>query len=181
MFADACELATLQSAGIEMCDVVIAAAGDDKVNLVFAMLCKSEFSVARVVARINNPDNRWMFTEAWGVDVAVSTPSAVVSAVEEQVSSGKVVRLVDLQQQGRTSIVEITVPADSAAGGTPIGRLELPSGAALLAVLRGRDVLTGAPDEPLLPGDEVVLVAAVEVEEQLRAVFAPVPSQAAAD
>src|SRR5690242_16449823 len=67
MFADACELATLQRAGIDSCDAVVAASGDDRVNLVFAFLCKTEFAVPRVVARINNPNHRDLFNGDWGV------------------------------------------------------------------------------------------------------------------
>ena len=66
MLADACELASLQAAGIHTADVVIAATGDDAANLVFALLCKTEFGVARVVARVNNPDNQWLFTSLGG-------------------------------------------------------------------------------------------------------------------
>lgn len=82
MWGDACELLTLQDAGIETCDVVIAAAGDDKVNLVCSLLSKVEFGVPRVIARINDVDNRWLFTEAWGVDVGVSSPRTTVVIVE---------------------------------------------------------------------------------------------------
>lgn len=64
--ADACELSSLEEAGMELCDVVIAATGDDKVNLVVALLAKTEFAVRRVVARVNDPRNEWLFTEAWG-------------------------------------------------------------------------------------------------------------------
>ena len=74
MFADACEFSSLQAAGIETADVAIAATGDDKVNLVFAFLAKSRFDVGRVVARVNEPANQWLFGPDWGVDVAVSTP-----------------------------------------------------------------------------------------------------------
>ena len=72
--ADACELAALQEAGLQTCDVLIAATGDDKSNLVVGLLAKTEFGVPRVVARINDVRNEWMFTPAWGIDVAVSTP-----------------------------------------------------------------------------------------------------------
>ena len=59
---------------MQTCDVVIAATGDDKVNLTAALLAKTEFGVDRVVARVNDMRNAWLFTEAWGVDVAVSAP-----------------------------------------------------------------------------------------------------------
>jgi trk system potassium uptake protein TrkA len=85
MFADATELETLQNAGIGMADVVIAATGDDQANLVFAMLCKQEFGVRRVVARVNEPGNGSLFTAAWGVDVAASTPHTLTVAIEAAV------------------------------------------------------------------------------------------------
>jgi trk/ktr system potassium uptake protein len=85
MFADACEIDTLQQAGIQTADVVIAATGDDQANLVFAMLCKQEFGVRRVVARVNEPVNDALFTAEWGVDVAASTPHTLTVAIEAAV------------------------------------------------------------------------------------------------
>lgn len=82
LFGDACELGTLERARIQSCDVVIAVAGDDKVNLVFSLLSKVEFGVPRVIARVNDRRNQWLFTDAWGVDVAMSTPSTIVALVE---------------------------------------------------------------------------------------------------
>ena len=50
LLADACELASLEDARVQECQVVVAATGDDKVNLVVSLLAKTEFAVARVVA-----------------------------------------------------------------------------------------------------------------------------------
>ena len=72
---------------------MVGATGDDKANLVVSLLAKTEFAVRRVVPRINHPANEWLFTEAWGVDVAVSTPRVIAALVEEAVEVGDVVRL----------------------------------------------------------------------------------------
>ena len=72
VLADACELALLEASHLEQYDVVIAATGDDKANLVLSLLAKTEFGVNRVVARVNDPRNEWLFDASWGVDVAVS-------------------------------------------------------------------------------------------------------------
>ena len=56
--ADACEVSELRAAGLDTCEVVVAATGDDEDNLVISLLAKQEFGVPRVVARINNPDNQ---------------------------------------------------------------------------------------------------------------------------
>lgn len=171
MLADACELATLQEAGIGRCDVAVGASGDDKVNLVFALLCKREFAVPRVVARINEPGNQGLFTAAWGVDVAVSTPGTLVSAVDERVSTGQVVQLMALQQHGQTSIVELTVPENAPLAGTPVRELRWPDNTVLLAVVRDQAVLTADEDVDLLPGDELVFAAGTQAQDALRAVF----------
>ena len=90
------------------CDVVIAATGDDKVNLVVSLLAKTEFGVARVVARVNHPKNEWLFNESWGVDVSVSSPRLLGALVEEAVSVGDLVRLLTFRQ-GEANLVELTL------------------------------------------------------------------------
>lgn len=170
MLADACEVESLRAAGIHTCDVVVAAAGDDKANLVFSLLAKTEFEVPRVVARVNRPDNRWLFTESWGIDVAVSAPHRLVAAVEEAVIVGQVVRLMSLQQE-RTCIVEITLPANSNLAGTQVSALELPDGAMLMTILRDREVMQPRPEFNLEAHDELVLLTAADVEDELRATF----------
>lgn len=63
---DACELSLLESVQLQEFDVVVAATGDDKANVVLSLLAKTEFAVPRVVARVNDPRNEWLFTDAWG-------------------------------------------------------------------------------------------------------------------
>src|SRR6201985_3823670 len=112
LLADACEISSLDDAALDRCNVVVAATGDDKVNLVLSLLAKTEFGVPRVVARINHPKNEWLFTESWGVDVAVSTPRMLTALVEEAVSVGDLVRLMRFMQ-GEASLVELTLEAES--------------------------------------------------------------------
>ena len=73
MLGDACEPRILEEAHLSDADVVVAATGDDEDNLVTSLLAKQEFAVPRVLARVNHPGNEWLFNEAWGVDVSVST------------------------------------------------------------------------------------------------------------
>jgi trk system potassium uptake protein TrkA len=170
VLADACELVSLEEAGLQHSDVVIAATGDDKVNLVVSLLAKTEFAVRRVVARVNDPRNEWLFTEAWGVDVAVSTPRMLAAMVEEAVSVGDLVRLMTLRQ-GQANLVEVTLPADTPLAGQPVRQLQLqlPANAALVTILRGGRVIVPQGDDPLEGGDELLFVAATEVEPEVRA------------
>ena len=120
VLADACELSSLEEADVAGCDVVVAATGDDKVNLVVSLLAKTEFAVARVVARVNRAENEWLFTEQWGVDVAVSKPRLMAALVEEAVTVGDLVRLFTFRQSN-ANLVELTLPADSPYVGKPSG------------------------------------------------------------
>ena len=167
VLGDACEVSTLEEAGIERCDVVIAATGDDKVNVVVALLAKTEFAVRRVVARVNNPDNEWLFTDAWGVDVAVSTPRILAAMVEEAVSVGDLVRLMTFRQ-GQANLVELTLPAETPLAGRPVSEIGLPRDAALVTILRGERVIVPQPEDPLEAGDELLFVASTEVEPDIR-------------
>jgi trk system potassium uptake protein len=166
--ADACELASLEEAGLEGCDVVIAATGDDKVNLVVSLLAKTEFAVPRVVARVNDPRNEWLFDDNWGVDVAVSTPRLLAALVEEAVAVGDLVRLMTLRQ-GQANLVEMTLPDDTPLAGTPVRALRLPTDAALVTILRSGRVIVPQGDDALEGGDELLFVATAAVEEDIRA------------
>ena len=125
LLADSCELSSLEEARLQDCDVVIAATGDDKVNLVTSLLAKTEFGVPRTVGRVNHPNNEWLFTEAWGVDVNVSTPRIMSALVEEAVTIGDLVRLFTFRQ-GNANLVEMTLPPDSPYVGKPSGLIPWP-------------------------------------------------------
>ena len=170
VLADACEVSLLEEAGLQNCDVVVAATGDDKVNLVVSLLAKTEFAVNRVVARVSDPRNEWLFTEAWGVDVAVSTPRVLAALVEEAVSVGDLVRLMTFRQ-GQANLVEITLAEDAQQVGRPVRDVTLPRDAALVAILRGGRVIVPTPDDPLEAGDELLFVAAQDVEEQIHSLL----------
>lgn len=175
LLADACELSALQECGIEICDVVIAATGDDKANLATALLAKAEFGVARVVARVNNARNERLFTEEWGIDVAVSTPRAMVAAVEGAIDVGHLVPLMGLRR-GQASLTKLTLPEDNPLIGQQVCDVVLPEGAALVAVQRGDVVILPRSTDALRAGDEMLFAAVSGMDEQVRAVVHGVPA-----
>jgi trk system potassium uptake protein TrkA len=166
LLADACEIASLDDAGLERCHVVVAASGDDKVNLVVSLLAKTEYGVPRVVARINHPKNEWLFNESWGVDVAVSTPRLMSALVEEAVSVGDLVRLMTFRQ-GEANLVEMTLPDDAPLVGELLSSVTWPRDTALVAILREGRVLVPGQDDTLEAGDELMFVANQEAEDEL--------------
>ena len=164
------EISSLDDAALDRCNVVVAATGDDKVNLVVALLAKTEYGVPRVVARVNHPGNEWLYNESWGVDVAVSTPRLLSALVEEAVSVGDLVRLMTFGQS-EASLVELTMPDDAPLAGQQVGSIEWPADSALVAILREGRVLVPQPEDPLQPGDELFFVTTEDVEEELERLF----------
>ena len=172
LLADSCEMSSLEEAKLEHCDVVIAATGDDKVNLVTSLLAKTEFSVPRTVGRVNHPSNEWLFTEAWGVDVNVSTPRIMSALVEEAVSVGDLVRLFTFRK-GNANLVEMTLPSDSPYVGKPSGLIPWPENTALVTILRDGMVYAPTGEQPVEAGDELLFVSAEASEDELERLLAP--------
>ena len=168
LLADACELTSLEDAGMQMCDVVIAATGDDKVNLAAALLAKTEFGVSRVVARVNDARNEWLFNEAWGVDVAVSAPRALVAAIEGAIDIGHLVRLMELRQ-GQVSLAKLTLPEDDPLVGRRVRDLPLPENTLLAIVIRDSRITLPQPDDVLEANDEMLFLVGGANEDQVRA------------
>jgi len=167
LVADACEVSEFARADPEKADVVAAVTGDDEDNLVISLLAKQEFAVPRVVARVNNPKNDWMFNEMWGVDVSVSTPHLLTALVEEAVSVGSLVRLLSFEG-GRAGLVEVTLAPGSPAVDREIVELGFPRDSTVVAILRQDHVVVPRGDTPLLEGDEVLVLVTPDSEEPVR-------------
>ncbi|MGI8755804.1 MAG: potassium channel family protein [Acidimicrobiales bacterium] len=164
--ADACEVSELARAGVDRADVVAAVTGDDEDNLVVSLLAKQEFAVPRVVARVNNPKNEWMFNEMWGVDIAVSTPHLLTSLVEEAVSVGSLVRLLSFEG-GRARLSEATLTPESPSNGRDISELSLPRDSTVVAIIRDKHVIVPRGDTVLRTGDEVLVLSTPDAEDEV--------------
>lgn len=168
--ADACEVSSLQAAKLDEADVCVAATGGDEDNLVISLLAKQEFAVPRVIARVNHPKNQWLFNESWGVDVAVSQPHLLSALVEEAVSVGSLVRLLQFEG-GSARLVEVTLAEGSTVSGRTIEDVGLPRGSSVVAIVRDRRVVVPRGDTVLASGDEVLLLVTAEHEAEVQAIL----------
>ena len=168
--ADACELAALERADLRTADVVAAVTGDDEDNLVVSLLAKQEFGVPRVVARVNHPENEWLFNETWGVDVSVSTPHLLTALVEEAVTVGTLVRLLQFEG-GKARLEEVTLADTSPAVGKLVSELGMPRDSTLVAIVRDEHVIVPRGDTPLQAGDEVLVLLTPDSETGVHDVF----------
>ncbi|HVF31887.1 MAG TPA: NAD-binding protein [Acidimicrobiales bacterium] len=167
---DACEVSNLQDAGIADADVMVAATGEDQVNLVISLLAKQEFAVPRVVARVNEPRNKWLFNETWGVDVSVSTPHLLTALIEEAVSVGSLVRLLEFEG-GEATLIEVTLADDSPAAGRTIAELGVPRDASIVAVVRRNHVVVPRGDTLIQVGDEVLALTTPASEDAVKQIL----------
>lgn len=148
----------LEEAGVLQADVIIAVTGDDEVNLVVAMLAKMEYGVNRVVARVNNPANAWMFDESMGVDIAVDQAEIITKSVEEGLDMEDVFTIMRLGKDGH-EIVQGEVRPRSAMVGKSIAELQIPDGLVFVALEREGNILIPNGDTAFRAGDRVVAFA----------------------
>ena len=168
--ADACEVSSLKEAGLERCDVVVAATGDDEDNLVISLLAKQEFAVPRVIARVNHPKNEWLFNENWGVDLSVSTPHLITALVEEAVSVGRLVRILQFER-GQARLVEVTLAENAPVVDRALKDVDVPRDVTVVAVVRGEHVVMPRGDTVFEAGDEVLAMVTPDSEENVRTIL----------
>lgn len=167
---DAGEPALLERAGAPGCDLLVAATGRDEDNLVISLLAKRRFGVARVVARVNDAENTWLFDRRWGVDVAVPAATPLISLIEEATGATDTVALLRLSKAG-VEVIETAITAESRAAGHALGEITLPAGTVVATVVRDGQPTVPGPEVRLLPGDELLLVSHEATEQEIHAAF----------
>jgi trk system potassium uptake protein TrkA len=147
----------LEAAGIRQANVLAAVTGEDEVNLVAASLARFEFGVPRIIGRVNNPKNAWLYTAEMGVDVALNQADMMAHLVVEEMSLGDMMTLLKLRK-GQFSLVEEKVDPQSPAVGKALRDLPIPKECVLAAIIRKGQLLIPRGDVVLQPADEVLAV-----------------------
>lgn len=166
---DGAEAATLSAAGAQRADVVIAVTGEDEDNLVVCQMCKARFHVPRAIARVNNPKNETLF-QRLGIDVTVSQTEHILKLIEQKIPEKSFVHLLNLRHDELT-IVEARVTQDSRVAHKRVSEVEFPVHCVIAAIIRGPDPVMALPSTEILPGDELIIVARTDEEEQLKHVL----------
>ncbi len=164
---DGCNPQTLDQIGIATADLAVAMLHDDEDNLVVCRLAKHHFQVRRVIARVNNPRNQWLYTTAWGVDVAISQVHLTAKVIEEEIGLGELVTLLKLNR-GEAALVELKLPETSPCLGRPIRDLQLPADTVIISVIRSGKLVIPRGDTMLEAQDEVLAVSTVAAEHALK-------------
>ena len=160
----------LDQAGIRTAHVVTAVTGDDEVNLTITNLARFEFQVPRVIARVNNPKNSWMYTPEMGVDVAVNQADLIAHLIAEEMSLGDMMTLLKLRK-GKYSLVEEKVSPGSKVVNKYLKDVTLPKECVVAAIIRQGSLVIPRGDTVFEPADEVLAVVHVNQLAQLAALL----------
>lgn len=161
----------LERAGILHADVVVAATGSDEVNLVVSTLAKMEYSVGRVVARVNNPANAWMFNEGMGVDVSINQAELLARSVQEGLDLRDVFTILRLGKDGH-AVVRVEVRPGSRVIGEALRNVELPGTTILVAIERQDGIVVPKGDTRFEAGDKIIAFTDAEGRSRLHRAFA---------
>ena len=170
LFGNGTDPNVLEQAGITKADVVAAVTGADETNLVAATIARFEFDVPRVIARVNNPKNAWLFNAGMGVDVAINQADLLAHLVVEEMNQVAMLTLMKISR-GTFSIVQFKVSETACAVGKHIRDLTLPAQAVLIAVYQGEKTLIPHGDTVIGVGDIVLAFADETAQQQLNTLF----------
>jgi len=161
----------LELAGVRDAHSIAAVANNDAINLAVCFLAKTMFDVPRTIARVNNPNNAWLFNEKFRVDVALSSADVLAHLIEEEMSLGDMMTLFKIRR-GRYSVVEEKVPAGAKGIGVQLKDMGLAKYCVIAAIIRGGVMTLPRGDTALQEDDEIIAVASPEGVQKLSELLA---------
>jgi len=165
------EPSLLEAAGIREAHVVAAVTSNDSTNLALCFLAKTMFDVPRTIARVNNPNNAWLFNERFKVDVSLNSADVLAHLIQEEMSLGDMMTIFKIRR-GKYSVVEEKVPAGAKAIGIPLKDLGLAEHCVIAAIIRDGVMTLPRGDSTLEENDEIVAVASPEGATKLAELLA---------
>jgi trk system potassium uptake protein TrkA len=160
----------LESAGVDKADVLAAVTTEDEINLVVSTLAKMEFGVPRVVARVNNPKNAWLYNSSMGIDIGVNQADLMAHFIVEEMDLNHMFTLMKLNR-GDYSIVQTKVAEKAKAVNCMIKDLPIPKKAVLIAIIRNDVVVIPKGDTQIMVDDEIIILTDEASRIELKEIF----------
>ena len=161
----------LEAAGIREVHSVAAVTSNDSANLAICYIAKTQFEVPRTIARVNNPNNAWLFNEIFHVDVALNSADVFAHLIQEEMSLGDMMTIFKIRR-GRYAVVEEKVPAGAKAIGIPLKDMDLAEHCVIAAIIRNGVMTLPRGDSSLQAEDEIIAVASPEGAQRLSELLA---------
>jgi len=167
---DACEPDVLEKANIVVADTVVALTGDDEDNLVISFLAKFTHKVPFTIARINNPKNEWLFTNMWGVDVALSSAVMVTNLIKEEIGLGELITVMKLQKENLV-LEEIVLTDKSAVVGKRLGEIRFPEKTRVMVIISDSGLVIPDGNTIFKNGDKIILITQPDILSQVSKIL----------
>lgn len=180
----ATSMTTLEAAGIEDADILIAVTASDEINLVACQLGHRRYNVPQRIARVRSP--QWtqhpdiLGDEGFGVSVAISPEGTITEYLTKIIEIPEALQVLEFAK-GRVSLLAVRANAGSPLVSHPIKDLKqhLPSvDSRVVAIFRDGRAILPTGETLIEPDDEVFFLAASEhiriVTQELREMDRPV-------
>lgn len=166
---DATEIAMLKEEDTDMADAVIAATGDDRNNIVAALLAR-QFGVKKIICEVMKPQYVPVYN-ALGIESLIRPRLLAASQILRLIRREDVVALSILQGE-KAEVFELILPSDARVANKKIVDANLPRGMLIGSIVRGDEVIIPKGETILLPEDHLVIFAIPMVCAKLEKFFA---------
>ena len=160
----------LEAVEVQRANVVAAVSADDADNLVAASLARHQYRVGRVIGRVNNPRNAWLFTPEFGVDVALNQADIMSRLIEEEMSLGDMMTMLKIRR-GKYSIVEEKIDTGAPAIGMAIKDMQLSANCVISGIIRHGEIVLPRGTTTLEEDDEVLALVDEKSREELARIL----------
>jgi len=168
IIGDGTDLALLQEHDIGASDLLFAAAADEQVNLMGALVARRA-GVGRTGIIVSRPEYESLYQQL-GIDIVVS-PRQMATDVILRHARGEEVRSLFALSGGQAELVELSAPEGARAVGRPLMELDLPRGVQICAVLKRDGVVVPGGRDVIDPGDGVILVTTAAARRAATRLF----------
>ena len=157
LVGDAADEELLLEENIDNVDVFCALTNSEEANILSSMLAK-RLGAHKVMAIINRPSYVDL-VEAGSIDIAISPQQVTIGSLLAHVRRGDVVKVHSLRRGAAEAIEAVAhgTPEESKVVGNKIEDIDLPKGAAIVALVRGEQVIIAHHDTVIESDDHVIL------------------------
>jgi trk system potassium uptake protein TrkA len=157
LVGDAADEELLLEENIDNVDVFCALTNSEEANILSSMLAK-RLGAHKVMALINRPSYVDL-VEAGSIDIAISPQQVTIGSLLAHVRRGDVVKVHSLRRGAAEAIEAVAhgTAEESKVVGRAIEDIALPKGAAIVALVRGEQVIIAHHDTVINTDDHVIL------------------------
>ncbi len=167
---DATEIAMLKEEETDAADAVIAVTGDDRTNIVSALLAR-QFGVKKIICEVMKPQYVPVYSTL-GID-SVINPRLLAAAQIIRLTRREEVVALSILQDEKAEVFELVLPASARVTGKKIVDIHFPRGMLIGSIGRGLEVIVPSGETVLQPEDHLVIFALPTISAKLDRYFAP--------